>query len=1104
MESHRAEYQRFHEDYQNTEEESMRGNRRRRDASEHSENAHNQTGSHTVREFIKFELSDAKVPDKETEMYIQKQRALKDGNAAPKKKPTERMSSSESQQVMRYGSPRSGRSPARYEVYNQNSATKTPFKIVVPEGKPTQYKVYGSPSYNYPRYQQQQQQQQTHQYSVEGRNYYGEKVNNRGFRNGKKLSDYPNKQWWLPIKKQRKRPQQQKLEQYSQQYDEPQELNDKNQYITLLQSNQLPTSYMIQGIGGSTPSPMPKFAAVIYKETPTYYYTQTQTPKPITEDHGRYYVNAYGQPVLVEDVQIQTSEPDKHLGTKNEYVPIGERKVPFKQQYAPETSTQASISALSSLIGKRPSQQLQGLTQLLDLDRPQDSTSPVQFEFETPTTQLPPRSRVFPSSTVSTPRKENVNIQYYQPNYETVVETNPISSLSQEQLNAVYNDLVQRHRNQEQRNARPPPSTQRLTVSTTARPQYYQYTTPQPVVVSHSSVTVRTPSDVSHVQESQAKAPLPIYSRRPSNPVKSYPPASASVAITSTSYHGGGREEEKVSTRNRNTISHKIHYRKRLASKARKTQLHELTPLTPTTTRPTTATTKHNIHKRDLLWTRPKRRLTRQGLLVRPRSLTVPTPSPPTTKVPIINPYEHDFYTISVDDFANAFDPEGLKEAYDAIGNQDIPTNPFATTPIEDRQQKDFYDLEDLEVDEKAPSYLRQTVLNLRHKNNDFLRTINAAIMYNDQNEEKAYKALSRKNGKSLRSGSMRKFDAILNESGSEEVEQTDEELKQAAVESKLISTLQNYIRRDPVKEQLLREVAEQINRQREQEKLEKEVKEEDVTSSNEDREQRRPARPTFTPPPHGRRRTKRDTFQLPFHNESTPYLGKDNVYTKTLTDPEAIHYNGTHSTDHSFDYNDDFVEEENATLSVDYQDFFDYRIKNLTNAIAARSDYYYAGDDEDEDSVNDYYSTDNKHYNHKITYALAEDNHQSETRYPNPYKSQISPHEYQMPGQKFKLVPVTVFKKVPIEPDYDESLHIDNVNIFEGHSNSVGGGGYRIHQRPRRPPKKYRNKHFRWGSRPRRRYHHHRKPTYKRRGHLPHSSKLRKKFPKIKWLLGH
>lgn len=1083
METHMTEYQRFHEDYQNTQEESVHAkagssSRRRRDTSESQQDApKNRTNSHSVREFIKFELSDAKVPDKETEIFIQKQRALKQ-TTIPKNK-SERMTGSESQQVMvtehRYGSVRSGRSPARYEVYNQNSATKTPFKIVVPDGKPMQYKVYGSSSYNYPRYQQ-----QLHQYSVQDtRNYYDGKANQRGFRNGKKLSDYPNKQWWLPIKKQRKRPQQQKLEQYSEQYDEPQDVSAKNQYITI-QGHQLPTSYMIQGIG-STPSPAPKFAAVIYKESPNYYYPQTQpqtqTPKPITEDHARYYVNPYGHPVRVEDVQIQTSEPDKHLGTKNEYVPIRDRKVPFKQQYAPETSTQASISALSSLIGKRPIQQLQGLTQLLDLDRPQDSTSPVQFDLEEPTTQLPPPARVYQSTTVSPrPRLENVNIQFYQPKYETVVESKPLSSLSQQQLNAVYNDLVQRHRNQGQRNAQ--------VVSTTVRPQYYQYTTPQPIQVSHSSVTVQTPSDVPYVPASHNKALLATSAsyngnshRRPSTGTQGYPPASASVAITSTSFHG--REEDKVSTDRNRHISHKKSFLKLPGFKARKTHSHELTKTRPTATR-------HNIFKRDLLRTRPKRRLTRQGLLVRPSGLTLPPPTPPTTKVPIINPYEHDLFTISVDDFANAFDPKGLKEAYDLIGNQDIPTNPFATAPAEGRQT-DFFELEDLDVDDKAPSYLRQTVLNLREKNNDFLKTINAAIMYNDRNEEKAYQESARKNGKSLKSGSMRKFDANLNDNGSEEVEMEKEELKPSMVQSKLMSTLRNYIRRDPVKEQLLREVAAQIERQNQQEQSELEVQEEETKPQ--------PTGPVKRPGPQyyqSRRRTKRSSGFLPFHNESTPSLGKIHVYTKTLTDPEGIHYNGSHSSDHSFDYNEDFVEEENATLSVDYEDFSDIRVKNLTNGIAPRSDYFY-GDDVDGDSVNDYYTDDNIYYHDRPTHTIL-DNHHSESRYPSPYNTVVSPSYGHKPGPKFKLVPVTVFKKVPIDPDQDESLHIDNVNIFEG---SLHGSGYR--GRPRRPPKKY-NK-TRWHSK-RRRYRY-RKPSYRRRGHTSHS-KLRKRFPKIKWLLEH
>lgn len=1113
MESHMAEYQRTHEDYQNEEEKTngSRRGRRRREAPK------NRTESHQVREYIKFELSDAKVPDKETEIYIQKQRALKEGTVGTAtetvvgKRTEKRMTNSESKQVqviseMRYGSPRNGRSPQRY--YNHNSASKSPFKIVVPDTKPTQYKVYGSPSYNYPRYESHKQQQQQPQQQYTSDSYFGSKTN--AFKEVKSLSDYPNKQWWLPIsKKQRQKPQSQRLEQYSEQYKDPSDLPVPSQYITLLQSNILPASYQVQGIGSSNPNPSPKFAAVIYREMPTNYYTQT--PKPITEDLGQYYVNPFGHPVRVEDVQIQTSEPDKHLGTRNEYVPIRERTVPFKAQrpfYSPETSTQASLSALTSLIGKRPIQQLQGFNQLLDLDRPQDSTSPVQFDLD-PTTPIPPPATILKATPPTQPKHTNANIQYYQPKYETVLgDTNPLASLSQSQLNAVYNDLVHRHRNQEQRMARPP--------STTARPQYYQYTTPTPIQVSHASVTLQTPIEG---LDTRTPTPKPHYHRPRPVETKSYPPVAASMAISSTSFHRG--EEDKVSTIIR-TISHKKRFpNKRLSLKAH----NEVTELTKTTT-------KHNIHKRELLRTRPRRRLTRQRLLVRPGPLTQPPPPPPTppmaatttiatTKVSITNPYEHDLFTISVDDFANAFDPKGLKEAFDLIGNQDIPANPFASAPAEDRQN-DFHELEDLNVDERSPSYLRQQVLSLREKNNEFLKTINAAILYNDRNEEKEYKESSRKAGKSLKYDSMRKFDSRLNDNGSEEMskEEDDEEenegvVKPSEMENKLMTTLTNYIKRDPVKEQLLREIAEQIERQKAQEEFER--RESEIASQEKRTRQIQQSQRRLPPPPvRGRRLTRRDTTHLNYHNETTPIISKLHVYTKTLTDPEGVHYNGTHNTDHSFDYNDGIVEDEKATLSVDYEDFSEIQVKETTSS--AGSHFASRSDDQQgaEGRVNEYFEEDEEYddiYYHDSSGRYAEDKQFYEES-PGVYafndgdnndRYSVGPYGGSYGGgQKFKYVPVTVFKKVPVDQDDDESLHIDNVNIFESssHGSIQGGGGGGYHGPPRRPPKKYRIKgKGRWHSRPR--PYRHRRPLHgKKRRRRP--SKLRKKFPKIKWLLEH
>lgn len=1073
MDSHIADYRQFHEDYQNTEEKSTNGHQIKKRDTTANENR-NRTG-HSVREFIKFELSDAKVPDKETELHIQKQRALKQNGSpgtVPSPPQTDRMTGSESQRVqiaseVRYGSPspRQGRSPANYEQSYSSNKHKSPFKIVVPDGKPTHYKVYGSPSYNYPRYTSQSQ---------DSKAYYQSK----NYRDGKKLSDYPNKQWWLPVKSQRQRPKQQNLEQYSEQYSGQNAA--QNQYMTLLQNNQFPTSYMMHEMGGSTPSPAPKYA-VLYKQVPVYYYTQT--PKPITEDHARYYMNAFGQPVKVEDVQIQTSEPDKHLGTKNEYVVIRERKVPFKQSNTVETSTQANLNALNALVGRRPIQQLHGLTQLLGQDRPQESTSPVQFNIEV-TTPMPPSATVLRPSAVQ--QAEDVNIQYYQPKYESFdAAANPLSTLSADQLNVVYNDLVQRHRNQEQRNARPP-------ITSTIQPQYYQYTTPRPVQVAHSSVTVQTPE--SSIFE---ETPRASFNRRPLEATKTYAATTSSsssrgsgTTTTTTTYHG--HEEDKVSTRKRPN-SHKKRFRKRriLKEALERSDQHE------TNDNQAKTITKHTIHKRDLLRTRPKRRLNRQGLLIRPRHQIQAPPPPPTTKVPTINPYEHDMFTISVDDFANSFDPKGLKEAFDLIGNIDIPTNPLAEArALNNRDRSEFYDLEDLDVDQNMPSYLRQTVLHLREKNNNFLRTINSAISYNDKNEEKAYQEKSGRSGRGSLPGTMRKFDDSLNDNGSEEMITTTSEIDPSEIESKLISTLKNYIRNDPVKEQILREINEQMAQEKLRAQYEKEQEQSAEESDSE--EQKEVKQPRRIIPSGGRRRTKRGTSHLPFHNDSTPHLDKTSSYTETLTDPEGKHFNGSHSTDHSFDYNDDFVDEENATLTVDYEDFSDIFVKNLTKDSAAdRSDYIYG--DSGEYPVNeDYFEHEEKHYpEHPPAYFThPRDNAPSETRYPSSYKSSFGPFDHRT-GMKFKYVPVTVFKKVPIEPAEDESLHIDNVNIFEGHSH---GPDYHSHghgpRRPR-PPKKYRKKPMWHHSRPKKHLH-----SHKRR--RPSHSKLRQRFPKIKWLLEH
>lgn len=386
------------------------------------------------------------------------------------------------------------------------------------------------------------------------------------------------------------------------------------------------------------------------------------------------------------------------------------------------------------------------------------------------------------------------------------------------------------------------------------------------------------------------------------------------------------------------------------------------------------------------------------------------------------HPYRNDMFSVTVDNYDQSFDPPPLREAYHFIGNRDILTNPFADVSIDKHDDpvtaNAFMELADLAVAPKETSALRKAVLSLRDKNNVFLRTINAAIIYNDENEEKLTVQKSNK----------------------------------------------TRTRRD-------------------------------VTSTHLER----------------------------LKGEMTPNLNSTNSYTATLTDPEAHHYNGSppHRTaaaaDQAFDYNDDYVLEEQGTLSAEYEDFTDLEEDGQTSnessrEIHSRSDYFYR-DDDDEDHDDRRYednsaaglTSQKRYYNGRGEVVVGHDIFDEEpeavsrpSRSSYKARSAVSQrydrdHHGEESGEKYKLVPVTVYKKVPIVDEHKgaaEGVHIDNVNIYDTHVVE--------HHPKHRPRKKYRKK-YKWHSqRHRHRNHHHRVPGWKRK------PSLRKKFPKIKWLLDH